>query len=75
MWELTLIEGYHVTTVIDPQEAEVAILPHSSIFGTIDDERLVPSSSELICIVVLDSQADGLATKPIRNVVRVTEMR
>lgn len=72
MGKLTLEKRHLMTAFIDPQEAQIAILSDSAIFTAIHDERLVARGSELICVGVIDGQADGLASKPIADEVCVT---
>lgn len=47
------------------RELTVAILPHFSVLCSIDDERLVASSSELLCVGVVNLEGDGFTTEPV----------
>lgn len=47
------------------RELTVAILPHFAVLCSIYDERLVASSSELLCVGVVDLKGDGFTTEPV----------
>ena len=66
-----LVEGDFVARLVDPHEAEVAVLPHLAVFGPVDDEGGVACGAELGRVGVIDLERDGLATKPVADVVCV----
>ena len=49
-----LVKGDFVAGFVDPQEAEVAVLPHLAVLGAIDYKGCVVCGSELCRVSVID---------------------
>ena len=60
-----------MTRLIDPQETKIPILPHFTVFFSIDDERCVTSGAELCAVGVVDGEGDGFPAKPVADVVGI----
>ena len=57
--------------LINSQETKVPILPHFTVFFSVDDERCVISSAEFCAVGVVDGEGDGLPAEPVANVVGI----
>jgi len=54
-----------VARLIDPGEAEVAVLTHLAVLDTAIHQGLVPSRSELLGMCVIQRQRYGFTSEPI----------
>ena len=57
--------------LVDPSEAEIAILPHLAVLDVVDDEGRVAGGVEFLGVRVVDLLRDGLAAEPVADVVGV----
>jgi hypothetical protein len=69
---LRLIVRHLMTSLINPSEREIAILPCLAILDTINGERRIASLPELVTVLIFRRQGDCLPTKPITDVVCVS---
>lgn len=66
-----LVKGHLMPGLVDPQETEVAVLPHLTIFVAVDDEGGIPGGGEFRFVGVIHREGDGLAAEPVADVVGV----
>lgn len=57
--------------LVDPREAEVAVLAHFAVLGPVNDKGGVARGSECIGMRVVDGEGDGLPAEPVADVVGV----
>lgn len=57
--------------LIDSQKTKIPILPHFTVFLSVDNERCVTSSAEFCAVGVVDGEGDSLPAEPITDVVGV----
>ena len=55
--------------LIDAQEREIAVLADLPILSVIDLEGGVACGAELLRVRVVQSKGDGLATKPVADII------
>lgn len=67
-----LVERNLVTGLVNTGEREVAVFAGFAVLDTINEEGLIASSLELLAVLVLCGEGDGLATEPVADVVCVT---
>jgi hypothetical protein len=60
-----LIIRNFMTRFVYSHEAEVAILANLAILSAIYNHGLVTCATELLAMSIVDSETDGLATKPV----------
>lgn len=65
MGRLTLVVGDFVARLVDACEAEVAILPDLTVFGTIDRHGFISCGTEFLAMGVVDLKTDSLSTEPV----------
>lgn len=61
-----------MSAIVNPHEAKISLLPHGTIFGPTHYKGRISSSPELVCMGIVDSETDGLASEPIADVVSIT---
>lgn len=66
-----LIVRHLMTRLINTGEREVTILPRLAILDTIDEEGRITGLLELLAVLVLRREGDGLAAEPVADVVCV----
>lgn len=54
-----------MTRLVDARKAEVAILAHLTILGTVYNQSFVSCGVELLAVRVLNGKTDSLSAKPI----------
>ena len=68
-----IVSFYAVIVVVHQRESlTVAVLSDLTVFGAVDNERLVASGRELFRVGVVDLERNGLATEPVADVIRIT---
>lgn len=67
-----LVVRHHVASLVDASEGEVAILARLTVLHPVNEEGRVPGGLELLAVLVLHGEGDGLAAEPVTDVVGVT---
>ena len=67
-----LIIRHLMTRLINPREAEVAILPRLAVFDTVNEEGRVARLAELLAVLILRREGDSLATEPVTDIICVS---
>ena len=57
--------------LINSHKTKIPILPHFTVFFSVDDERCVISSAKLCAVRVVDGEGDGFPAEPIADVVSI----
>jgi hypothetical protein len=70
---LRLIVRDFVTSLVDAEEAQVAILAHFAILGAVDGEGFVAGCGEFGAVGVVEGEGDCLAAEPVADVIGVAD--
>ena len=57
--------------LINSRKTKIPILPHFTVFFSVDDERYVISSGKLCAVGVIEGEGDGLPAEPVAGVVGI----
>ena len=68
---LWLIVRHLMTSLIDTGKREITIFPRLTILNTIDEEGRISRLLELLAVLVLCREGDGLAAEPVADVICV----
>lgn len=69
---LGLVVRNFMTSVVDAEETEVAVLANFTVLGSVHSEGFVTGCGELLAVGVVHGERDGFSTEPIADVVGVT---
>ena len=57
--------------LIYSRKTKIPVLPHFTVFFSVDDERCVVSSGELCAVGVIEGEGDGLPAEPVAGEVGI----
>jgi hypothetical protein len=61
-----------VASLVHTGEGEVAVFASLAVLHTVNEERRIAGGLELLAVLILGCEGDGLATEPVADVVGVT---